>query len=236
MSRAPHYLQTGRFGQKMGDTTMVDGLTGILTDPFGNGIMGITAENVAVKYDITRQDQDAFALESQRRTAAAMDAGHFRSQILPVEIAAGRKTVIFDRDERSKPASTLESLAALRTAFKKDGTVTAGNASGINDGAAAVVLASEDYAKRSGLSPLARIVPYAHAGEPGWRRHRARPPSRGYRSDADGQGALPPRKNGQAAWSDHDVHWRRTGYHARDRTLLSSLPRRAKRAPGPVSR
>ncbi|HRP77631.1 MAG TPA: beta-ketothiolase BktB [Aquamicrobium sp.] len=168
MSRAPHYVQSARFGHKMGDTTMVDGLTGVLTDPFGNGIMGITAENVAEKYAISREDQDAFAAESQRRAAAAIEAGHFRSQILPLEVSAGRKTVTFDTDEHPKPATTVESLAALRPTFKKDGVVTAGNASGINDGAAAVVLASESYVKRTGAKPLARIVAYAHAGvEPG---------------------------------------------------------------------
>jgi acetyl-CoA C-acetyltransferase len=152
----------------MGDATMVDGLTGVLTDPFGNGIMGITAENVAEKYAISREDQDAFAAESQRRAAAAIEAGHFRSQILPLEVSAGRKTVTFDTDEHPKPATTVESLAALRPTFKKDGVVTAGNASGINDGAAAVVLASESYVERTGAKPLARIVAYAHAGvEPG---------------------------------------------------------------------
>jgi acetyl-CoA C-acetyltransferase len=168
MSRAPHYVQSARFGHKMGDATMVDGLTGVLTDPFGNGIMGITAENVAEKYAISREDQDAFAAESQRRAAAAIEAGHFRSQILPLEVSAGRKTVTFDTDEHPKPATTVESLAALRPTFKKDGVVTAGNASGINDGAAAVVLASESYVERTGAKPLARIVAYAHAGvEPG---------------------------------------------------------------------
>lgn len=168
MSRAPHYVQAARFGQKMGDATMLDGLSGVLTDPFGNGIMGMTAENVAEKYRISRQDQDAFALESQRRAAAAIEAGHFRSQILPLETEMGRKTVVFDTDEHPKPATTLDMLAGLRPAFKKDGVVTAGNASGINDGAAAVVLASENYVKRSGAKPLARIVAYAHSGvEPG---------------------------------------------------------------------
>lgn len=168
MSRAPHYLQSGRFGHEMGDVTMVDGLTGVLTDPFGNGIMGITAENVSTQYAISRQDQDAFAAESQRRALAAMEAGHFRSQILPMEVSAGRTTVTFDTDEHPKPGTTAETLAALRPTFKKDGVVTAGNASGINDGAAAVILASESHVRRSGASPLGRIVAYAHAGvEPG---------------------------------------------------------------------
>lgn len=164
MSRAPHYLQVARFGQKMGDASLVDGLTGILTDPFGHGIMGLTAENVAQKYGISRQDQDAFALESQRRTAAAMTAGHFRTQILPVEVMAGRRQLTVDTDEHPKPETTAETLAGLRPAFKKDGVVTAGNSSGINDGAAAVVLASESHVKASEAKPLARIVAYAHAG------------------------------------------------------------------------
>jgi acetyl-CoA C-acetyltransferase len=164
MSRAPHYLQTGRFGQKMGDATMIDGLTGVLTDPFGSGIMGITAENVAERWQISRADQDAFAAESQRRAAAAIAEGRFRDQIVAVDATVGRKTVRFDTDEHPKPSTTVESLAALKPAFRKDGSVTAGNSSGINDGAAAVVLASEAAAGRAGLKPLARIVGYAHAG------------------------------------------------------------------------
>ncbi|WP_274631157.1 beta-ketothiolase BktB [Arvimicrobium flavum] len=164
MSRAPHYLQTGRFGQKMGDAAMLDGLSGVLTDPFGNGIMGMTAENVAARYSISRQDQDAFAAESQRRAAIAIAAGHFGSQILPIEVKAGRTVAAFDTDEHPKLDTTLEGLGKLRPTFKKDGTVTAGNASGINDGAAAVALASEDHVRRSRTEPLARIVGYAHAG------------------------------------------------------------------------
>lgn len=168
MSRAPHYLQTGRFGQKMGDALMVDGLTGILTCPFGNGIMGITAENVAAQWNISREDQDAFAAESQRRAADAISGGRFKDQILPVETHSGRKTVIFDTDEYPKPETTAETLRGLKPVFKKDGSVTAGNASGINDGAAALVLASEKHATKSSLTPMARIVGYAHAGvEPG---------------------------------------------------------------------
>jgi acetyl-CoA C-acetyltransferase len=168
MSRAPHYMQAARFGQKMGDVKMIDGLTGVLTDPFGNGIMGVTAENVAEQYQISRADQDAFAAESQRRAADAISSGRFRSQILPLEVQAGRKTVTFDTDEHPKPETTVETLAGLKAVFKKDGVVTPGNASGINDGAAAVVLASEAYVKRSGRTPAARIVAYAHSGvEPG---------------------------------------------------------------------
>ncbi|WP_442580994.1 acetyl-CoA C-acyltransferase family protein [Mesorhizobium sp. ASY16-5R] len=168
MSRSPHYVQSARFGHKMGDVKMIDGLTGVLTDPFGNGIMGVTAENVAEKFQIRRADQDAFAVESQRRAAAAIADGHFKPQILPLEIQAGRKTVTFDTDEHPKPDTTMETLAALKPAFKKDGVVTPGNASGINDGAAAVVLASESYVKRTDAKPVARIVAYAHSGvEPG---------------------------------------------------------------------
>ena len=158
MSRAPHYVQVARFGQKMGDVGLVDGLQGVLTDPFGNGIMGITAENVAERYGISRADQDAFALESQRRCAAAQVAGHFAGQILPVEVMVGRKAVMVAVDEHPKGETTAETLAGLRPAFRKDGTVTAGNASGINDGAAAVVLASEAVVTARGLRPLARIV------------------------------------------------------------------------------
>ncbi len=164
MSRAPHLLQAGRFGQKMGDVAMVDQLTGVLTDPFGNGIMGITAENVATRWQIGREDQDAFALESQRRTGAAIEAGRFREQILPVEVKRGRATASFDTDEHPKPETTAATLAGLRPAFRRDGSVTAGNSSGINDGAAAVVLMEEELAGREGRSVLARIVGYAHAG------------------------------------------------------------------------
>lgn len=164
MSRAPHYCQVARFGQKMGDTSLIDGLTGVLTDPFGNGIMGITAENVARTYGISRQDQDAFALESQRRAAAAIGAGHFKTQILGVDVTVGRRQMTLDADEHPKPDTTAQTLAALRPAFHKDGSVTAGNASGINDGAAALVLASQRHVTASGAKPLARIVGYAHAG------------------------------------------------------------------------
>ncbi len=168
MSRAPHHLTVGRFGQRIGDATMHDGLTGVLTDPFGNGVMGITAENVADKYGISREDQDAFAAESQRRAAMAIAEGRFADQILTVEVTKGRTQMPFAADEYPKPETTAESLAKLPTVFKKGGTVTAGNASGINDGAAAIALASEKRAKASGLTPLARIVGYAHAGvEPG---------------------------------------------------------------------
>lgn len=164
MSRAPHSTQAIRTGVKMGDMAMTDMMIGALNDPFGVGHMGITAENVAAEHQITREDQDAFAAESQRRAAAAIAAGRFTSQILPVEVRQRRDTVLFDTDEHPKPATTTESLAGLRPAFRKDGTVTAGNASGINDGAAAMVLASAQAAEKAGLSARARLLGYAHAG------------------------------------------------------------------------
>jgi acetyl-CoA C-acetyltransferase len=163
MSRSPHILATARFGQKMGDTSAQDMMIGALNCPFGTGHMGITAENVADEHGITRENQDAFALESQRRAGVAQAEGRFDSQIVPVEVRVRRDTVEFKVDEHPK-ATTAEALAGLRPAFKKDGTVTAGNASGINDGAAALVLATADAAGAAGLKPAARILGYAHAG------------------------------------------------------------------------
>jgi acetyl-CoA C-acetyltransferase len=168
MSRAPYLLTAGRFGQKMGDVAMLDHLIGVLTDPFGNGIMGITAENVADKWQVTREQQDEFALESQRRASNAITSGRFVEQIIPVKVKRGRDTIEFATDEHPKPETTLETLAGLRPTFKKGGTVTAGNSSGINDGAAAVVLVEEERAKAEKLPILAKIIGYAHAGvEPG---------------------------------------------------------------------
>ena len=164
MSRAPHLMAAARFGQKMGDAALTDHLIGCLTDPFGAGHMGITAENVADRWQVTRDAQDALALESQRRAGAAIEAGRFRDQILPVEVKRGRAMASFETDEYVKTDATAEGLAALRPAFRKDGSVTAGNASGINDGAAAVVLMEEGLAEREGRTRLARIVGYAHAG------------------------------------------------------------------------
>lgn len=161
MSRAPYIVSQARFGQKMGDVTALDMMTGALTCPFGTGHMGVTAENVAREVEISREDQDAFALESQTRAAAAIAAGLFRDEIVPVEIATRKGTVLFDTDEHPR-ATTLEALAALKPVFQKGGTVTAGNASGINDGAAALVLAREEAA--AGMQPLARIIGYAVAG------------------------------------------------------------------------
>lgn len=165
MSRAPYSMPAARWGTRMGDATIVDMMTGALSDPFGAGHMGITAENVAEKFGITREAQDAFALESQKRAVAAIAAGHFKSQIVPVEIKGRKGVTLFDTDEHPKADTTLESLAKLRPAFKKEGgTVTAGNASGLNDGAAACVLMEAGAAARAGLTPLARLVSYAVAG------------------------------------------------------------------------
>ncbi|MEG4644301.1 acetyl-CoA C-acetyltransferase [Paracoccus pantotrophus] len=163
MSRAPYAVQAARFGQKMGDAAMVDMLVGTLSCPFGTGHMGITAENVAAEHGVSRADQDAFALESQQRAARAIAAGHFRDQIVPVELQSRRGVELFDRDEHPKETS-LAALEQLKPVFRKDGSVTAGNASGINDGAAALVLARADAAERLGLTPIARILDHAIAG------------------------------------------------------------------------
>ncbi|TCP39748.1 acetyl-CoA C-acyltransferase family protein [Rhodovulum marinum] len=163
MSRSPHILPATRWGQKMGDTPAADMMLGALNCPFGTGHMGVTAENVAAEHGISREDQDAFALKSQERAAWAIAEGRFDAQIVPVEVQRRRETVMFKVDEHPK-ATTANGLAGLRPAFQKDGTVTAGNASGINDGAAALVLAREDAAAAADLTPLARIVAYAHAG------------------------------------------------------------------------
>ena len=164
MSRSPHATQSMRFGQKMGDMVFADMMIGALHDPFGVGHMGITAENVAAESGITREAQDAFALESQMRAQRAIEAGHFKDQIVPIEVKRRRETVAFDTDEHVKPGTSAEDLARLRPVFKADGTVTAGNASGINDGAAALVLASAEAAEAAGLKPRARLLGYAVAG------------------------------------------------------------------------
>lgn len=163
MSRAPYAVSSARFGAKMGDQKMLDMMTGALTCPMGTGHMGVTAENVAAEHKISREDQDAFALESQRRAAAAIAAGHFRDEIVPFEIKSRKGVVAFETDEHPKDTS-LEKLAALKPVFQKDGSVTAGNASGINDGAAAIVLARSEAANKAGLNPRARILGYAVAG------------------------------------------------------------------------
>ncbi len=163
MSRSPHILPAARWGQKMGDASASDMMIGALNCPFGTGHMGITAENVAAEHGIDRAGQDAFALESQTRAAAAIDEDRFQDQIVPIEVIRRRETIAFDTDEHPK-ATTADALAGLRPAFQKDGTVTAGNASGINDGAAALVLARTDAAEAAGLTPRARVLGYAHAG------------------------------------------------------------------------
>lgn len=163
MSRSPYAVPSARFGAKMGDQAMLDMMTGALTCPMGTGHMGVTAENVAAEHDISREDQDAFALESQRRAAAAIAAGHFRDQIVPVEIKSRKGIVAFDTDEHPKE-TTLDKLGALKAVFQKGGSVTAGNASGINDGAAALVLARGEAARAAGLTPRARVLGYALAG------------------------------------------------------------------------
>lgn len=163
MSRAPYALPAARWGQKMGDARAMDMMTGALTCPFGTGHMGVTAENVAAECGISREDQDAFALESQARAARAIAEGRFRDQIAPIEIQGRKGIVIFDTDEHPK-ATTAEALAGLKAVFQKGGSVTAGNASGINDGAAALVLARVDAAEKAGLSPRARILGYSVAG------------------------------------------------------------------------
>ncbi len=165
MSRAPYWLPTMRWGQRMNDGTAIDPMTGALSDPFDGCHMGVTAENVATDYHVSREDQDALATESHRRAAAATAAGYFKEQILPVEIPGRKgKVTVVDTDEHIRTDVSLDDMAKLRPAFAKDGTVTAGNASGINDAAAAVVLASESFVTSNGLTPLGRLVGYGHAG------------------------------------------------------------------------
>jgi len=163
MSRSPFILPDARWGAKMGDVGARDMMLGALNCPFGTGHMGVTAENVSEEHGITREMQDDFALSSQTRAAAAIEAGYFKDQIVPVEVKKRREVVAFDTDEHPK-ATTSEALASLRTVFQKDGTVTAGNASGINDGAAAIVLARAEAAEAAGLTPKFRVLGYAHAG------------------------------------------------------------------------
>jgi len=166
MSRGGYLLPALRSGARMGDTKAIDMMVGVLTDPFGVGHMGVTAENLAVKWGISREEQDAFAVESQRRAAAAQAEGRFKGQIVPITFQTRKGDVVFDADEHLKPATTLESLAKMKPAFKKDGTVTAGNASGINDAAAFLVLADAAKAAAAGHKPLARLVAYAIHGVP----------------------------------------------------------------------
>jgi len=164
MSRGPHATQGIRSGQKMGGLSFADMMLGALNDPFGNGHMGITAENIAEELSISRQDQDSFAVESHRRAAQAIDRGVFVEQIAPLHIETRKGTVTVDTDEHVRRDVTPESMASLRPAFAKDGSVTAGNSSGINDGAAALILMTEKGLADSGATPLAEITGYAHAG------------------------------------------------------------------------
>ena len=166
MSRGSYMMPALRTGARMGDAKTIDMMVAVLTDPFGVGHMGITAENLATKWDISREEQDAFACESQRRAAAAIAEGRFKSQIVPIVQQTRKGEVVFDTDEHGKASTTVESLAKMKPAFKKDGSVTAGNASGINDGAAFFVLAAADVAASAGLKPIARLVSYAVAGVP----------------------------------------------------------------------
>jgi acetyl-CoA C-acetyltransferase len=166
MSRGAYLLPSLRTGARMGDTKAMDSMVGALTDPFGVGHMGITAENLAVKWSITREQQDALAVESHRRAALAIAEGRFKGQIVPIVQQTRKGDVTFDTDEHVKAGTTMETLARMKPAFKKDGTVTAGNASGINDGAAFMVLAEAGAAARAGLKPMARLVSYAVAGVP----------------------------------------------------------------------
>jgi acetyl-CoA C-acetyltransferase len=166
MSSAGHLLTTNRWGQAMGDGKIQDELTGALTDPFGVGHMGITAENLSEKYSITRDQQDQFSLQSQQRAVAAIEQGYFKDQIVPFELKTRKGTTVFDVDEHPRASSTLDGLSGLRAVFKEGGTVTAGNASGINDGAAMLVLATEEQVKKQDVKPMARVVSYGRCGVP----------------------------------------------------------------------
>ncbi len=164
MSRGPYILPNLRWGARMGDTPALDYMNGILHDPWEKFHMGVTAENVAARYGITREMQDALALESQQRAVRAIAEGRFKEQIAPVEIKTRKGTVLFDTDEHVRGELSLEALGKMKAIFQKDGSVTPGNASGLNDGAAAVVLVEAKRAVALGLKPLARLVGYAHAG------------------------------------------------------------------------
>jgi len=164
MSRAAYFLPAGRWGQRMGDGAVVDAMTGALHDPFGHGHMGITAENIAAKFGFTRKAQDAFALESHKRASNALDKGYFKEQIVAVELKTRKGVEQFTNDEHVRKGAKIEDMQKLKAVFKKDGTVTAGNASGINDAGAAVTMVSSDFCKRNDLKPMARLVAYSHAG------------------------------------------------------------------------
>ena len=167
MSRGMYGSPAMRSGARMGDTKMLDLMVAVLTDPFGVGHMGVTAENLVEKWKLTRDEQDALAVESHRRAANAIKEGRFKSQIVPITIKTRKGDVVFDTDEHVKPDTTMDTLAKMKAVFKKEGgSVTAGNASGINDGAAFFVLADAETAKKAGHKPIARLVSYAVAGVP----------------------------------------------------------------------
>ena len=166
MSRGSYMLPAMRSGARMGDAKAIDMMVATLNDPFGVGHMGVTAENLAKKWNISREEQDAFSVESQRRAGAAIADGRFKSQIVPIVMKTRKGDVVFDTDEHVKAGTTIEALAKMKPAFIKDGTVTAGNASGINDGAAFLMLAAADVAAQAGQKPIARLVAYAIAGVP----------------------------------------------------------------------
>src|SRR5690554_1603201 len=164
MSRAPYLAVGQRWGSRMGDSKLLDMMLGALSDPFDKVHMGITAENVAERYDISREQQDALALSSHQRAQRAIQEGRFRDQIVPVTIKSRRGETVFDTDEHFRADATADDFSGLRPVFKEGGTVTAGNASGINDGAGAVLLMSASAAQEAGVTPMARLVSYGHAG------------------------------------------------------------------------
>ena len=164
MSRAAYFMPSGRWGQRMGDAAIVDAMTGALHDPFGHGHMGVTAENIAAKYGFTREQQDEFSVESHRKAARAIESGLFKDQIVPIELKTRKGVEQFTLDEHVRKDVKPEDMSKLKAVFKKDGTVTAGNASGINDAGAAVVLMEAKACEKKNLKPMARLVAYAHAG------------------------------------------------------------------------
>ncbi|MBA2505832.1 MAG: acetyl-CoA C-acyltransferase, partial [Thermoleophilaceae bacterium] len=164
MSRGPYWMKDARWGARMGETKMIDPVVGGLTDPFGSIHMGVTAENLADSHSISREEQDEFALESHRRALAAIEGGRFGEEIVAVPVKVKKDTVDFDQDEHVRPDASMEGFSKLRPVFKKDGTVTAGNASGMNDAGAAVVLMSKEKAEAEGAPVRARILSYAYCG------------------------------------------------------------------------
>jgi acetyl-CoA C-acetyltransferase len=164
MSRAAYFLPAGRWGQRMGEATVVDAMSGALHDPFGHGHMGVTAENIAAKYGFTREQQDEFSVASHMKASKAIAQGFFEAQIVPMEIKSKKGVEQYTADEHVRKDVKQEDMAKLKAVFKKDGTVTAGNASGLNDAGAAVVLMESSAAKKRGIKPMARLVAYAHAG------------------------------------------------------------------------